>query len=277
MRAFYVFGSYARGALNPGDLDVLVVHENPGENYWRSLRAELRNSGKDFGLSASGIAFKTRMLGGLQRRGEHVHVTLTQSINYVLERDDPIRKDLVLLWTPEDQDFQSKLAAIKADSAAGRAKRDHFVNLRRLNASLDDMEKVVQWINRGVLILTRVPFEAIDIQLAYTYCSEFRWNCRLSLGRESIKILPYAMWWLRQHRQWPGRKEGRIELWSKSWTHRVDVGKPSLSKMMWIFEESPKIRRQCLIPHLRTREPNDLLVFERGPQWKNRRRKELYA
>jgi len=31
VREFYVFGTYSRGALHPGDLDVVVVHDDPGQ------------------------------------------------------------------------------------------------------------------------------------------------------------------------------------------------------------------------------------------------------
>lgn len=40
VREFYVFGSYSRGALEPGDLDVIVVHDAPGQLYWQALEKQ---------------------------------------------------------------------------------------------------------------------------------------------------------------------------------------------------------------------------------------------
>jgi predicted nucleotidyltransferase len=270
VKAFYVFGSYARGAPNPNDLDVVVVYENPGRDYWQSLDVELRESGKDPILNG-GRVFQTRMRGGLRRPGERVDIMVTESIDNITGSGSKIRKDdLVLLWTPEDHDFQSKLAAIKTNAAVGRAERDHFVNLRRLYDSISVMEEAVRWIKEDVLVLTRVPIDTIDLQLNthHTLKLEYWQKCGV-MGRKSIELLPYAMWWLQQYRQ-RSQPPHQTEVWSESWTHRVDLGKPSLEQMMWIFGERPRVRRQCLIPHLRAHEPNELLVFERGPQWKNR-------
>jgi predicted nucleotidyltransferase len=46
VKAFYVFGSYARGAVAPHDLDILVVYKNPDKAYWDVLDAEMRSRGR---------------------------------------------------------------------------------------------------------------------------------------------------------------------------------------------------------------------------------------
>lgn len=270
VKEFYVFGSYARGALNPNDVDVVVIYENPGRDFWESIDAELRERGKD-PLFEAGRVFQTRMRGGLRRPSERVDIMLGQSVDDVAHSNSKIRKDdLVLLWTPEDQDFRSKLAAIKVNRAAGRAERDHLVNLRRLHDSVGVMEKVVQWVHEGALVLTRLPVDGIDLQLnAYHVHWLEHWRTCPWIGRGTIALMPYAMWWLQQHRQ-RSQCPHQAEVWSKSHTHRVDLGKPSLGRMVGLFEEFPRIKRQCLIPHFRAREPNELLVFERGPTWRKR-------
>jgi hypothetical protein len=270
VKSLYVFGSYARGAMRPNDVDVVVVYENPGRAYWRSLDSELRESGKDPILNG-GRVFQTRMRNGLRRPGERVDIMLTRSVDDITGSGSKIRKeDLVLLWTPEDQDIQAKLAAIKTDSAAGRAKRDHLVNLRRLHDSVGVMEQAVRWVKEGVLVLTRVSINTIHLQLnAYHSQKLEHWQKFPWIGRKTIELMPYAMWWLQQHRQ-RSQPPDQAEVWSTSWTHRVDLGRPSLGQMMWMFEERPRVRRQCLIPHFRAREPNELLVFERGPNWRKR-------
>ena len=268
VKAFYVFGSYARGALNPNDLDVVVVYETPEESYWVSLIAELHKSGK--GPLYAGQVFEARMRDALRRRGERMDILLTCSIGNVTGSSKVKKNDLVLLWTPDDQDIQAKLATIKPRATAGRAERDHLVNLRRLYDRVGAMEKAVQWVHEGVLVLTRVPIDGIAPQLNafHTHRLEL---CRMYkvVGQKSMQLLPYAMWWLQQHRQ-RSQCPDKTEIWSESQTHRVNLGKPSLGEMMERFERQPRIKRQCLIPHIRAREPNELLVFERGPNWQKR-------
>jgi hypothetical protein len=90
-------------------------------------------------------------------------------------------------------------------------------------------------------------------------------GCR-TLGKESIKALPYAMLWFQMHRQQCAVPQ-RTEIWSRSQTHRVEIGRPSLAWMLRVFQLHDKVRRQCLIPHLKKAGPNALLIFERGPNW----------
>ena len=77
VKAFYVFGSYARGALNPNDLDVVVVYENPGKDYWGSLVAEVLKSGKN--PLCAGQVFETRMRSALRRPGERMDIMLIRA------------------------------------------------------------------------------------------------------------------------------------------------------------------------------------------------------
>lgn len=87
--------------------------------------------------------------------------------------------------------------------------------------------------------------------------------------QELIDHLPYALRWLQRCRQVVARPLGR-EMWSRQRTHRVELGRPWLSKLITIFTYQPRVRRQCLIPYFRRAGPNELLVFERGPNWSAR-------
>lgn len=41
IKEIYVFGSYARGALNPNDIDVVVIYEEPGQEWWKQYKNQL--------------------------------------------------------------------------------------------------------------------------------------------------------------------------------------------------------------------------------------------
>jgi hypothetical protein len=82
-----------------------------------------------------------------------------------------------------------------------------------------------------------------------------------------MKLLAYAMWWLQRHRQESSVPDSRCVVWSKADTHRVHLGRPSLDWMLGVFRGSPQVKRQCLIPHLKSGGPNELLIFERSERW----------
>ena len=41
----------------------------------------------------------------------------------------------------------------------------------------------------------------------------------------------------------------------------------TLNQVLYLFEASDKVIRQCLIPHRKAREENWMYVLERGPKW----------
>ncbi len=262
VKAFYVFGSYARGALEPHDLDVILIHEKPSDEYLEALEAEMEAQGR-FDTFASLDAFYVRMRLALRRPGERVDMVLRNSLKDV--GSNILESKPILLWSPADQNFTEKIAAIKPDPTAGRFERNHLFELRRLHDTLVTMNKAVKLVESGGLTLKRIPIETIQPLLTV---KEKEWLGRRSYyaGEKTSALLPYLVWWLRQHRQKIGNN-CHAEYYSVSWTHRLHLGRPCLRQMIWLFRTQPKLLRQCLIPHFRKAGPNELLVFERGPNW----------
>lgn len=44
VREVYVFGSYARGAFDPADLDIIIVHDSPSQKYNKKLYISIYKS-----------------------------------------------------------------------------------------------------------------------------------------------------------------------------------------------------------------------------------------
>ncbi|MFD4909978.1 nucleotidyltransferase domain-containing protein [Kitasatospora purpeofusca] len=109
----YVFGSYARGALEPKDIDVVVEHGT--DKRWLSESLHASCYGKDS---------YTSMKQGL--RGN------TRGISFQFRSRDSLTAEgfpLTLLWRrgePFDVARQ-RLAALTPDPAAGSAPRDHML------------------------------------------------------------------------------------------------------------------------------------------------------
>jgi hypothetical protein len=135
------------------------------------------------------------------------------------------------------------------------------------------MEETVALVRNEELVLARIPIASIDCRLnAYHTERLDRWTDGRTMGKDSLRVLPFGLWWLEHHRQKSGIPQPQCILWSESHTHRVHLGRPSLGWMLNVFERFPKVKRQCLIPHIKSGQPNDLLVFERGKNWSGRKR-----
>jgi predicted nucleotidyltransferase len=268
VRAVYIFGSYSRGALQPGDLDIIVVHAPPTRKHLESLAQRLERNCTSFTEQLIKVRawFEVDMRAALRKPGEKVQVILTQDLDDFLRMPSVIkREDLVLLWSEAEQDYMSKLQAIRPNPSAGRSPRDHIVELKRLNDNVSAMQRIVGMIEQGELVFERLPIGEIECSLGDYHAQRLEVCTRLEhLGRDSMRLLPYALWWLEKHQQLGTNPDAECVVWSQSGTHRVHLGRPSLARMLAIFQYSPDVESQCLIPHLRSRQPNELLVFERG-------------
>ncbi|MCY0942391.1 nucleotidyltransferase domain-containing protein [Streptomyces antarcticus] len=112
VESVYVFGSYARGALDPGDLDVAVVH-----------RTDMAFSAEVVGAMMAGRDPMAAMKRALKGSKRGIQFQFNQN------SDLPAGAELILLWKRGDapSDAQVRLAAMKPDPDAGRAPRDAMI------------------------------------------------------------------------------------------------------------------------------------------------------
>ncbi|MCC0094656.1 nucleotidyltransferase domain-containing protein [Streptomyces flavotricini] len=138
----YVFGSYARGALEPGDVDVAVAHRTDAA-FTEELVGALM-SGRD------PMATMKRALKGT-KRGLQFQFNQNGSL--------PDGVELVLLWKRGDTPAaaRARLEAITADPDAARAPRDEMI---------EQFEGLDRWIPLPVRaqVVTMLNAGAIGIQ-----------------------------------------------------------------------------------------------------------------
>ncbi len=271
-----MFGSYARGALTPADLDVIVVHDPLPLDVRRKLWEEI-DGGPIERLQRSASRQSAMIRGPLRKPGEKIDILLVNKLDEIAHEDSTITHgDLILLWSETDRDFQSRLAAITPNASAGRAPRDHLFSLKRLDDTLDTMQTLVQMVRDQELTLTRIPLamETCVLNDANLQCLH-RWNEGRIVGKQSLKLLPFAMWWFQVHRQ-RFHSPNQLVMWSHAYTHRVHLGRPSMSWMLEIFKTQRKVKRQCLLPHVKGDGPNELLAFERGSCWSRKKKSKRY-
>ena len=272
VRSLYVFGSYARGAEESGDLDVAIIHDLLPATIVRQLQQEIEATPSYDGnlLVRLGNRCNALMKKSLRRPGERIEIFLADNYDRLVGEGSKIpAEELVLIWREDDRDYESKIAAIPVDRCAGRAKRDHFVNIRRLASDIGSMEKVMAMLAADELRLARIPVENMEnVNLSDEHVHWLKhWSSGRCLGRDSLKLLPLIMAWFEQQGEQCAAPH-RCEIWSKSRTHLALIGRPSLDRMINVFVARPSLAKVCLLPHLKQRDSNFLFVFERGKAYR---------
>ncbi|MFD8197845.1 nucleotidyltransferase domain-containing protein [Streptomyces wuyuanensis] len=109
----YVFGSYARGALEPNDVDVVIEHGTDKRWLGESLAASLNGRDSYVGMRQAlrgrtrGVSFQFRGSSSLLEEGFELFLLWRKGEPFSLARE--------------------RLASLKADPEAGPAPRDHML------------------------------------------------------------------------------------------------------------------------------------------------------
>ena len=197
VRELYVFGSYSRGAIEPGDLDLIVVHDPPPRKYNLRLLDELKKHGvPSWDVARVHRRFEAERLRPLRRPGERIQIIFVGDVSEATGEGSRINpEDPILIWRSKDwtSKWKKRLAAIVVDEAAGRAHRNHLVSLSRLNCTVGEMEATVRMIDKGRLTFARLVKDTISPELDAEHarklsrCEEFG-----RLGKKTLEAMPYA-------------------------------------------------------------------------------------
>lgn len=277
-RELYVFGSYARGAEEPGDLDLLLVYDLPS-----SYEADVERYCKTYrDLAVRGKHPRDEYKSEFRRKfsRSRIDITLDEVGGYYLkairERSDGCKiplDELVLLWSRDDQDWLPKVNSIKVNPEAGRAPRDHFFDIKRLKCTLHTMEYVTRAIKDGKFSLTKMPIDANPVQPPVVFNSKHQRFVNM-LGYRVTKSTPVNILMLQYGLSWL-ESEGKVADWgiggnkirpSEDETHAILLGSP-LSSMLELWGRFETLRKACLIPTIHPRKENIMLIFERGPNF----------
>ncbi|MEV4061102.1 hypothetical protein [Nonomuraea dietziae] len=173
-----IFGSFARGAVNPHDVDMDIEHETTWE--WATTSTSMRARGGD-----PGSLFRRPLLQG--RRGCQMF------FNFRNEAD----LEMVPLWRRGDalESALDRLHAIAVDPTAGRAPRDamipEFEGLDRW-LPLYVREQLITAVEGGVIGLERLQLQDVgvsDPHAAWTIGR--RWNERSPLRRAANAVVAH--------------------------------------------------------------------------------------
>lgn len=183
IREVYVFGSFARGALQPGDVDLDVEFDKDWE--WSSAFVDAISEGRD-----GYIPLRRPLVG--RKRG-------VQFIFNGLERAD---FPMTLLWRRGDDlnTALKRLHEIKADPAAGRAERHamlpQFEGLDRWLPRFH-REHFVEAIDSGAIVVERLTLAEPEFRhLQHPVVEEHlwgRWSESSPLYRSAGAVFAYLI------------------------------------------------------------------------------------
>lgn len=245
--SLWVAGSYARGAPDCGDLDV-VLQFGPAQDL-------------------PPLSTITRIFFGTRPYVSYYMGDPTKNTSGI---EFP---EAVQIWSGPGCDWASAVDSIKTDATAGRAAREtDAIPLRaeQLYSDVDELQSLVEQHAAGLVEWEFIEFDASSLRPIPEYQLTkdeqrllrfvYRW------GRQSKQLLPALMRLMRQREPF-GTWEHRLGSQStiSCGGTEVRVGRPSA----WIggaFDSNPSLHQVALVPHISARGPNGALLIRRGPK-----------
>ncbi len=251
----YVFGSYARGAMNCGDLDIVLVTVEPTEEDRTRCPSRCFMNLPDFDRE-----FRKRLRTS---RSERIDILRTSRPSW--DKVGKIeRKDCVLIWNG-DTAWKERIATIHSDPHAGRAPRREYIFTGQGFAR--DFEERWRWaeeaIEAGAIRLRRLD----TARLKSRPWPKVEWLCEAGLADGKwAELWKVAASYLTDRGKEPcldallgcrwilGATDGSAFLY---------LGKPQVSYIVgWL--QNDDVAWAGALPFLRKRRPAQLWVFSRG-------------
>jgi len=244
--SLWVVGSYARGAMMCGDLD-LVLEYQLVEGQHPSPRT------------------MTKMFFGAP-----------QYVSYYFGKPESSTSGVVFpnaipIWTEPGGDWRAAIDSIKPVPSAGRAEREtDSIPLRpeQLYMEPERLQQLVAQEKGGFIEwefveFTQTDFEPVPVE---EMSDRDRKLLRIApmMGKKSQALIPAIIRLMTKHE--------RFGVWDSSDSYRVKLGcgatalllgRPALPYSP--FDDEPTIKQYALIPHISAKGPNGAWIIRRGP------------
>jgi len=242
IRTLWVVGSYARGALECGDLDVVMdaVGLNRGLPY-------IKNVARGF----FGMTPRVFFYGGTPEKN-------SSGVAF---------QDAKLIWSSSQPDWRNAIASIAEDNGAGHFERpsDHLpLTPEQMRGNINNVEDLLRSRNEGLLGWYHIDF-ADDHRSQPEVPEQFAeaFSRFTDLGKATRHALAHFLAASNGHswasddlsRDWRGRTEFRLG------GTDIYVGTPPMPSQPL---ENASTSRLALVPHLTARGPNRAWIIERG-------------
>jgi len=244
--SLWVVGSYARGALMCGDLD-LVLEYRLVEGQHPSPRT------------------LTKTFFGTPQYVRYYFGTPESSSSGV------VFSDATQIWAESGSNWRVAIDSIKPDPCAGRAKREtDSIPLRpeQLYMEPERLQQLVAQERDGLLDWEFIEITPADLEPVTTgeLSDRDRKLIRVAhmLGKKSQVLVPALIRLMAKHEQfgtWDASERTRGKLVCGATVLRL--GCPSIPH--YPFDDEPTIKQYALIPHISAKGPNGAWIIRRGP------------
>ncbi|MFN3354811.1 MAG: hypothetical protein ACK418_02160 [Pseudomonas sp.] len=244
--SLWVVGSYARGAMTCGDLDLVLEYKLIEGNH-----------------PAPSTITKT-FFGALQYVRYYFGAPDSSTSGVVFP-------DAILIWTKPGCEWRSAIDSIKPDPSAGRAAREtDSIPLRaeQLYMEPERLHELAAQEKEGLLEWEFVEITAADLEPVPTEEISERdkklFRIAPMMGKKSQALIPAIIRLMARY--------APIGVWDSSDSYRVrfscgatalQLGRPALPCNP--FDEEPTIKQYALIPHISAKGPNGVWIIRRGP------------
>jgi hypothetical protein len=243
----WAVGSYARGALKCGDLDIV-------------LEIEVLQGGRPWPHEVARAFFGTLPY---VRYYDGIPATNTSGVAF---------PEAVPIWTKPQCDWQAAIAAIPLDPSAGRAARatdDVPFNLEQLYCEADELEEIIDLRNRRFLeweFVALDPLQCKSVEIPrQTDRDSVYWHAH-SMGKKSQQLLPAFDQLMKIHEPFGAwiysHPHGRQSM--KCGGTLIRYGRPEVR--IDLLTENVSIRQLVIVPHFTRRGPNGAWFIRRGLQ-----------
>ena len=239
--SLWVVGSYARGALECGDLDLVMEYTSQ-----RGGAPMIRRISKAF----FGVLPLTRYYSGTP-------VENTSGVAFT---------DAVQIWSGAGYDWKMAIDSIPIDPGAGRAVREtDCIPLRneQLRTYGNEMLDVARMLREGQLESEFIAFDReMFSPLPEGDIHESEKHHFVLLGKKSRELLPCLVRLMEVQEplgEWSGDTSTTLHCGGTL----IRLGMPAL--VVKCLEDDPSIRQLALVPHHSARGPNGAWLLRRGP------------
>ncbi len=271
----WVFGSYARGATSPGDLDIVVLHGSADRARARKWKSEARQKSLNYIDYLCYPQRKLQALVGttLRRPGESIDILTGKSFKDIEDSFTITKKDCTFLWSPSDRDWRTKLAGIRVDTAAKSFEHGLFMKPKAARCDWDSMEHLTEMLRQEVLVVSKIGLGDVEAPPTLSAWPE---HVRSSLelasryaGKKRRECLPFAFQWLIDQGE-AGIYDFDNEVRSDDGQFKVLIGNLYPYWISRTLCDDEYVSALAHILHFRRGTPREILVFRRGPRWRER-------
>ncbi len=281
----YAYGPFVRKEPVLKRLDLIVVREDPGPEYWQEAKQKLIADGcpEKTALHTAVAHFDHAIREALAGRREPITMVVSSSLEgaTAIDLGAPLG-EFFRLWSDENRDWRAQLEVMEKRKSPQQpplpaelrlerflAQKETILRAERFLAEKEAVTRIFQSLARRELELSRATIEGIQVQLTPRNQQLLDQWLRSGLpGEKLAQLAPLGVYWLQKAGEDFAGVLGN-ELWAASMARVVHLGRPSLGRMLYLFRTNAVLKEQCLIPFFEEDGTSELLVFQRGPGWKD--------